>query len=236
MSISADHFASLLGIKSPVQIPEQELKTVLDSLESPAPIKDEAQYETYRKLSSHLCSLEVMTFNQKHPLNDQVHRLEVSYNQQLYRWMIRTRLINEPRIKTLGKYLVMSRYFPRYNESIHLESVAQTLLNEKRLFQSKDRLVVAGFNYKLGDNTFSIDRQGREHRQYVRSAAPLALPVDFSKSKLLEDWRKEKMILGLPEEYRVAYVGSAKGCVRSPRFTQSDQEFMANFLQTIKTQ
>lgn len=234
MSMSSDQLASMLGIKNPVQLPEKELKVLLNKLENPSPIKDEAQYADYRKLSSELCSLEVTTFNQDHPLNDQVHRLEMSYNQCLYRWMTKTRLITNSFTKRLANYLVMSRYFPRYNDAVYLEAIAQKLLAANALYQSKDRLVVAGFNYKLGDNTFRVDRQGRYHRQYGRSAAPLAIPVDYSKSKILEDWFKDKEIPELPEEYRVVYIASAKGCVRSPRFTQADQEAMANFFQSVK--
>lgn len=225
-------FDFMTGFGNPAPIPEKELQPILNEMENPAPIKDEAQYAKYRKLSSGLCSLEVATFNRKHPLNDQVRRLEGAYNKRLAQWMKKTRLIKDPFVKLLGKYLVMSKYFPTYDEARFLEPVADELLAKGWLFRSDDRVVVAGFEYKLGDNVFSVDRMGREHRQYVSSAAPLALPLDYSKSEKLASWIASHEIPALPEEYKVAFVGDGKFCVRSPRFSQEDQGTMIRFFQS----
>lgn len=223
-----------LGLEFPHGRTQTVFQKILDMLENPAPIKDEETYRKYRGLSSTLCSLSCTTSNRSLPENDQVWSLEAQYNRRMHTWMKKTRLIQDPLTKVVCKLLSWNKIIVMYATSGHWAKLADHALANGALFKDEDGdLVVAGFNYKIGDNVFSVDDRGREHRQYLNSASPQAFRLGGSPRKLLDDmgWARDKIIPDLPEEYRVTYQGDGKGCVKNHRVSKAEERLIRGFFQ-----
>lgn len=211
-----------LGVRKAPEIDSQKLQEALDALANPVTIKSEEQYAQYLELSSKLSSLDCLTFNIGHPMNKQVYALEIAYNRRIHTWVRKTRVITDKTHKALAKYLTFSRYYPDLQSRQPLESIADKLLQAGWLYKHNEALVVAGFNLKLGNNVFTVDRLGREHRKFIVSASPMALPVSHEKARLLESWKRLDEVPELPDDYRVIYIGDGKGGVRDHRFSSDE--------------
>lgn len=220
---------SRLGVSIPPGRSQTAFQKILDMVEKPAAIKDEATYQQYLGMSETLCGLSCTTSNLSLPENDQVWSLEAQYNQRLFAWMKKTRLIKDPLTKAVCKLLSWNKVFTMYATSGHWAKLADHALANGALFKDDDGdLVVGGFNYKVGDNVFSVDARGREHRQYVNSASPQAFRLGHSPSKLLDamGWADNKIIPDLPNEYRVTYQGDGKGCVKNHRLSKQEEHMI----------
>lgn len=221
-----------LGLEFPRGRTQTVFQKILDTLENPAPIKDEETYRKYRGLSSTLCSLSCTTSNRSLPENDQVWSLEAQYNRRMFTWMKKTRLIKDPLTRAVCKLLSWNKMFPLYATSKHWAKLAEHALANGWLFKDEDGdLLVAGFNYKVGDNVFSVDNRGRDHRQYLKSASPQAFRLGPTPQKLLADmgWASNKIVPNLPEEYRITYQGDGKGCVKNHRVSKAEERLIHAF-------
>lgn len=235
-TIYDDFLLTLSHPKLDLVIPPGRSQTVfqktLDLLENPSPIKDEVTYNQYRILSGILCSLSCTTSNRSLPENDQVWSLEAQHNRRLYAWVKKTRLINDPLTKAVCKLLSWNKLFAVYATSSHWAKLADHALANGALFKDEDGdLVVAGFNYKVGDNIFTVDDRGREHRQYVSTASPQALCLGRKPSNMLANmgWENGKTIPELPEEYRVTYQGDGKGRIKNHRVSKAEIRLIEQF-------
>lgn len=212
---------------------QSSFQDALNDLENPSPIKNEETYQDYLTISRRLCSVSCTTSNHDLPENDQVWALEGEYNRLIHVWTKKTRIIKDPLLKAVCKLMSWDRYMPWYNTQQVWGKLADFALANKALYQDEQKnLVVAGFNVKIGDNIFSIDSRGRDHRKYVSTVAPQAFNVNNTAMTALSEseWRRDKIIPVLPSEYVVTWQGDGKGCAKNHRMSDKERALIDQFL------
>lgn len=134
----------------------------LDDLEKAFKIQTEDDYVLANSIKGLLCSLSCTTFNTKHPDNDQVWRIESIYGSLMVGYNKKNLLKNRSDI-LVANYLIGKTTYV----GINFNHVLNYAKERNFIRQSNGRLYVIGLLKKVGDNVFSIDRRGRQHRQYV---------------------------------------------------------------------
>lgn len=201
---------------------QQYLLDHLDDLEQPSAPTCEEEYRHLHAIKSQLASLYCHTFNTEHPAFDRVCRLEDEYGKLLAAY--NRRLLVKSRSHVLvARYLLWSRRFAVISKNAaFLVAREFDLLRKVRQDASAPwRLVVIGLSRAVGDNVFTVDRHGRQHRQHRRTIGRQAFAIEQSHAFTPQQW--DEFLDGIPEldpTYREVYVGDRKHAVRGSAFTR----------------
>ncbi|MEI8659345.1 hypothetical protein [Vibrio sp. Hal054] len=198
----------------------------LDSFSQAPVIKSEQDYFTAQKAKKLLCALSVYTSNTKHPDNQRVWHLENVYGEAMEKYN-RSILIKDKDTKLVARYLAWTRYFTTDVDHIKVLHTAADLGVLRKTVSKLDdggeriRLFVVGLKHKVGDNTFTPDRLGREHRNYVETIGRQAIPVTVPTEAFIaftQDKAALAKIETLHDSYYVTNVCDRKGCIRAIPF------------------
>ncbi|MBT42577.1 MAG: hypothetical protein CMF12_08640 [Idiomarina sp.] len=182
------------------------------------PIKTAPEEAQAKALQSYLTGAYCTAWNRhyKDAYKDKVQRLLEAIQKRLINYTKR-QLIKDPETSLICRYLVASLYYPGCNQGKLL-----SIVNERGylLKETHDNggvsFFIRGLAAKVGDNTFSIDRRGREHRQYLTVTVPQAFPVYTNGETYTMS--SHDFIKSVPEldsaYYHITSFGDRKGCAR----------------------
>ena len=130
--------------------------------------------------------------------------------------------IKDHATRAAARYLLWGKYYAVINRNDVLRYLKkQGALRVQRTGEHTE-LYIIGLHGKVGNNVFSIDRRGREHRLYNETCSTMAFPCGYGD---MPD--KADFLDGIPvlETYRTTYtIADAKGCVRPIRLTRKERE------------
>ena len=200
---------------------ESKAMAVLDGIEklySDKPIKSAAEEKQAKALQSYLTSAYYTAWSRQlgNGYKDRLQSLLEPLQKRLISYTKR-QLIKDPEISLMCRYLVASSYYPGCNQGKLL-----SLVNDRGYLLKKTHdngavsFFIRGLAAKVGDNTFSIDRRGREHRQYLTVTVPQAFPVYTNGETYTMS--SHDFIKSVPEldsaYYHITSFGDRKGCAR----------------------
>jgi hypothetical protein len=143
------------------------------------PIKSERDYKTAKAVNGYANSIYYNTPTgmldepSKEVLLNVIQRIE----RRLMGYINRT-LIKDSKTSLLCRYALSDRYFSDENQAALLQYLhARGVLLKQVNDDGKVGFYIRGLKSKVGDNTFSVDRLGREHRRYLEVTAPQLYPV-----------------------------------------------------------
>lgn len=189
-------------------------------------VSNEEEYAFARQCQSALTSLECYTFNQKiEGYTDQIYAQKDVVYKAIKRYNRRF-LIKDSLARSVARYLLWSYTFTREDFAKLLEfAVKNNLLRKRTTDKGECTFYVVGLNYKVGDNVFTVDAKGREHRRYLESSANQAFPLSLNEDR--KPYMNDSLISKIPEmeeRYSVTYVGDGKGCARSIGLTYKERD------------
>jgi hypothetical protein len=198
----------------------------LDAIESPGTLKTERDAELADSLSRILGRLSCATFNSAHPEDRRVWDIEARWNERLAAYNRRF-LIRDSGTLALARYMTTRRCLVGVDPRC-----AFVLAVERGILRLHEgRLYVVGLNCAIGDNLFTVDRLGRHHRQYRRTAARLAVGCPKQ-----SPWPVEALagvVEPAGDRYTCVEVGDGKYSAREPAFTRARTLVLADTLGAV---
>ena len=207
----------------------------LDEFETPFPVTTEAEYvraDAIRRILSHLACY---TFNTEHPHNDRVWALETTWAAALVKFNRRL-LIKNPDARLVARYLLWSYVFRGADPRAAFALARQHGVLRKRVHTDgrPPVLCVIGLDRAFGDNVFTVDRRGREHRRYGRTIGRQAFPV-----RRPLPWSGDdadvflSTIPELDETYHLTDIGDFKHAARGSAFRREAQHRLFALLESV---
>lgn len=213
----------------------QALLARIDEFQTPFPVTTEAEYRKADTVRRMLSSLACYTFNTQHPLNDRVWALETAWAAPLVKFNRRL-LIKDPAARLVARYLLWAYVFPGVDPRAVFVLARQHGVLRKRV-RTDGRpplLCVVGLDRAVGDNVFTVDRRGREHRRYGRTIGRQAFPVCRPFPWSGDD--AEVFLSSIPdldETYHVTDIGDFKHAARGSAFRREAQHRLFTLLQAV---
>lgn len=126
-------------------------------------------------------------------------------------------IIRDPKLSLLCRYALSDTYFTQCDHARLMSIINDAGYLMKRVTQEGAvRFYIRGLKAKVGDNTFSIDRRGRDHRQYLNVTVEQAFPVYPSRTAYTLD--SHPFIKSVPDfdtdKYYLTAFGDGKGLAR----------------------
>lgn len=192
----------------------------IDNLYPDKPIKTIEEYRLGRAMQSYINGMWCRASNAHvgRPFQDMITNTLNRIQKRLISYTKRQQ-IKDKEIGLLARYACATQYYPAANIEVILKKLHEggVLLKEAQ-HDGTLRFYVRGLRAKVGDNTFSIDRLGREHRQYVEVTVPQAFPVSLY-GQLQPMAGDDKWYQSVPEmndrDYHVTGFGDRKGSARA---------------------
>jgi hypothetical protein len=193
----------------------------------PANLKDEEEYGHASAIKSALCALSCFTFNNKHPLNDEVWGLEGRWGKIMHAYNRRL-LLKDPLDHAIARYLASGR---RYNQYAWDTPALYERAREKGYLHRTQGggVALTGIEVKLGDNVFTTDRRGRHHRQYRGTIGRQAFGLDTKRDCIKQEFIDTLPLL--PESYYHVSFADHKNCARSPALRRTELDRVWAFLE-----
>jgi len=183
---------------------------VLENAVNIAVIKNFEDYKKCSELKAILSSLFCFSFNNKLPEFEKIAKIESSLGKKLLDF-VKKNTVKNSEIKTVVRYLLWGKYYSQQSFS----KIYEVLKKHNLLRRQGDNLCVIGLHYKVGDNLFTVDYNGREHRQYVSWAGFQAF---YNKSgqfkQFIIDTDKWNEIPELEDIYEITGLHDGKYAVR----------------------
>lgn len=187
-----------------------------------AKVKNLADFNKYSQVKYLLSGLSCYTFNTKHPQNDRVWELESKLGGKCARW-VKSQTVKDSFTLTELAYFTWDCHYP--DDRFMVLRFTKDLLSKGLLWKSakSGNLMVTGMHKRVGDNVFTVDYRGREHRTYVGSMALQAFYVSSRISDMVKDDFIKRGEVGeipeLPDYYDGVWCGDGKGSARHSRMT-----------------
>jgi len=198
----------------------------LEDFKNPGKIKNKTDLKRAWEIKSALCGLSCYVFNNN--LSEDLGDKVSLYSNQWYNRIVafnRTYLVKDSVSKALANYLLWNYYF----SSLDPLRVLQ-IANKRGLLRRKgNEVFVVGIQKKVGDNVFTPDRMGREHRHYLDSCGlqMFSLSNVYLKAiKANEAFIEEVPVVDEELNYRETYVGDGKGCARYVKMTSTMRNYV----------
>lgn len=205
----------------------QALLAQLDALSYPCMPTSPEEYAALSEIRSELSSLSCYTSNIQHPQNDRVWKLESEYC-ALQRRYNRHLELKRGIDRSLARYLLWRRAFGGVNpQTCFLEARDRGLLRRA----DNDALFVVGLNPKRGDNTFTVNDEGRHWRQYYNCIGNQALAIERSVPFAGAD--RAAFLATVPTldpSTSVTWVGDGKGLARPIALSRKEREAVYQLL------
>lgn len=182
------------------------------------PIKTDADLASAKALQSYLTGLECTAYNSgfDSAFKERLFNVKTRVQKRLISYTKR-QLINDPKLSLLCRYALSDTYFTGCDHA-KLMSIIHSAghLMKATTKNGQVRFYIRGLKAKVGDNTFSIDRRGRDHRQYLNVTVPQAFPVYPSGTTYTLD--SHAFIKSVPDfetdKYYLTSFGDGKGLAR----------------------
>lgn len=187
----------------------------LAALERPQKIANEAEYAIARAVKTALCSVSCTTSNTSHPDDARVWAIESAWGKVLHAFNARA-LIQDSDTRLLANYLLWNRRLMSVSDRSLMELAAERGI----LRQREGKVYVVGLYKKVGNNVFTVDSNGREHRQFMNSIGRQAFSIRWD---CYQDAAKDlhPQIPPLPEDYEITGCYDGKYGARTPGLTRA---------------
>lgn len=190
-------------------------------------------YLQTQKLAAVLSSLFCYTFNKSKPEFERVGAIDRNLDKKLLQFAKHYDQAKSFESKALIKYVCWNQYYPNHDT----EKIVGMLLQEGRLFCHVSDGVwkayfVSGMHLQTGDNVFTPDKKGRNHRCFNESWALQAFSVSNTWHGVLEEMEATGKITipPLSAHYDRVFFGGGRHQARL-MFTRREQKYIyANFL------
>lgn len=224
--------AGMAGIAPQEYVDNQ--KFALDNLDKieqaiSGKIKSDEDFARMLTFKSALSSLYCYTSNNKLPEFDRVSKLEGQLGNKMHKWTLRGLAPSDDNL--LIRYILWNRRYVGDTET--RKKILDELIAKGYIFirpagrHNDEEIVVTGIYCKVGDNVFSRDRSGREHRQYVdvcvQQCFKLTWEIDL-------EYVKTKDLQVLEKDLTMTWMGDGKGCARHPKITRKDSDRLRKWL------
>lgn len=193
-------------------------------------INSEDVYRQAYAIKELLCGVSCYTFNNKHPENDRVWKLEAKLGKKMLTWM-KSQLAGSDE-NLLIRYILWNK---RYKGDSELrKKILDTLIEKGYIVTrpagkyNKQEVVITGIYCKVGDNTFSIARNGKSVRQFVDVCVPQCFEILLESDK---EYLATKDIPMTEKEMTMTYMQDGKGCARNPKFNYKDAQRLHTMFQ-----
>lgn len=129
--------------------------------------------------------------------------------------------------RQVARYLLWNRHFMAIDLHVAWMEARDRGILRKQVMVNGDgyAFYVVGLRYKVGDNTFSRGKDGREYRQFASTIGKQAIAI--SKDVPFEGAQLEAFAAGVPDlddSWFDTYVGDGKGAVRTPAIPQKEMQ------------
>lgn len=192
-------------------------------------IKSEADFKRAHDIKGLLCSLSCYTFNNKLPEDERVWAVEAVLGKKMSLW-VKSQLA-EPDDNLLIRYILWSKRYLADSEG--RKKILDRLVEKGYIFirpageYSQQEVVVTGIQCKVGDNMHTVDRNGREHRQFVN----VCVPQCFELKDIDKEYLATKDLPILDKDLSMTDFRDGKGSARYPKFTRKDSARLFNLIQ-----
>jgi len=198
---------------------------VMENIDALAPDKkilNEERYERGLACKSAITSLWCYKFNndiKNAELDKKVSLYDAGWGKALAAYN-RKFLIKDKSVKSLANYLVW-RYARKDLDTVKVlkAAIKYGILRKNE----QGSFFVVGLIKKVGDNMFSTDRRGRDHRQYVDTIGRQAFRVNNYHKEVFANHKT--LIAEIPMLHHLdneTYIGSGKGASREPAVKDID--------------
>lgn len=195
-----------------------EIEHVVDN----ATIKTMEDYDRYCNIKSILSSLFCFTANNQMPIFDRICDIESKIGKKLVKF-VKSQTIKDREIRTVARYVLWGAYYRSQN----IEAIYDVLFENDLLRKQGASIFVRGLHYKVGDNTFTVDRMGRQHRNYVEWTALQAIfTVNNTLRDFILDNNKLEEIPQLEDRYSSISVCDGKYCIRPIRLKYEERKLI----------
>lgn len=140
--------------------------------------------------------------------------------------------------RLVARYMIYSKAFVRHDARIAwMEALDAGILRKRERVDQPGEFAyfIVGLNYKVGDNTFTQDSRGREHREYVDTfglqAIAVERPFPFNPQEAAEFAKRTP---DLSEDRFLTEVGSGKGSIRPIAISKTDLNAISKMLDTSR--
>lgn len=195
-----------------------EIENIVDN----AKIKTMEDYDRYSNIKSILSSLFCFTANNQMPIFDRICDIESKMGKKLLKF-VKSQVVKDREIRAVIRYVLWGAYYRSQN----IESIYNVLFENDLLRKQGSGIFVTGLHYKVGDNTFTVDRMDRQHRNYVEWTALQAICI---KSNTLKDFildnNKWDNIPQLEDRYSSIFVCDGKYCIRPIRLKYEERKLI----------
>lgn len=200
-------------------------KSLLDDIErfaNPAPIRDEDDYRRAMQVKTALCGAGCFAFNHKDSREPKVADMESQWGRRMQQY--NRRLLTKDRLVRAAIRYTLWRF--HYND-VSTQKLLMFLADNGALRIDSDmELFVIGIKAKVGDNLFTRDRKGREHRKYVDTIGRQAFYVNDHTREAASLMAPIKGLPLLDDSYERTSVRDGKGCARPPSLTPAERQLI----------
>jgi hypothetical protein len=156
------------------------------------------------------------------PEFDKIAKIESNLGQKMFKFIKRNTIKNSE-AKTVARYVLWGKYY----SSQKIEEIYEILKKHNILRKKDDRLCIVGLHYKVGDNIFTVDYNGRNHRTYIQWAGFQAI---FNKNRQLEQFitynNKWEEIPELENFYETIGIHDGKYAIRPFGLSEKERSFI----------
>jgi hypothetical protein len=232
MAQSTDSFVNELNAAMAGVSPANYLERMLWSLENlgsfaqmirSGEVNSWEAFDHFHAVKSVLCSLSCYTFNNKLPQNDEVWKLEAECAKLLGVWT--RKQLAKPAENRMIRYLLWNRYY--VGDTTVRQRIMDHLIAQGYILKKGTDYVVKGLYTKVGDNVFTVGRDGRESRQYVH----VCLPQYYTLHPKNYEYLNGKEVPEFEDSHRYSHTNmqDGKGCARHPKVTYKDWNILEAF-------
>lgn len=186
-------------------------------------IKSADAFSQAYNLKGRLSSLSCYTFNNDLPENDRVWELEGKLAKKMSAWM--KSQLAKPDDNLLIRYILWNKRY--YGDEERRKKILDALIEKGYIFTrpagkyNEQEVVITGIYCKVGDNCFTVGRNGRHTRQFVDVCVPQCFQILWDMDK---EYLATKDIPMLEKEVTMTYMRDGKGCARRPKFNRKDAQ------------
>ena len=137
------------------------------------------------KLKSLLSSLFCYCFNNGKEEYQKVGAIEAELGKKLLKFARNYGRIKDKRLRAIAKYMITCSGYYWVHEDV--DTIIEAVKKAGILWKKEGMYLITGLHYAVGDNSFTIGKDGREYRDYVETCAIQAFYVNSRWQKILSE-------------------------------------------------
>lgn len=191
----------------------EKLKRVL-SWPLPAPCENQADYDRCYERRDMLANFSYSSDKRAEAKRSEIDVLLGAYEKALVLYNRRF-LLKDGIARLIAKYMAWTKYFTAIDSKVAFKEAKDHDVLRKTVDENGVIcLYVVGLNFDVGDNTFTVDRRGRQHRQRNKTIGRQAIYV--SNKYPFENDELKQFVADIPTldpTFKEAVVGSGKNAI-----------------------